>query len=558
MNRLLCHIANRIWYLSLQREAHAFRRSLASPAAVQERLLLEMLGNNRGSEFGRRHRFGEIRSALAFQEAVPLAEYGDFEPYISRIRSGESGILTSEPVLLLEPTGGSSGGSKLIPYTAGLKKQFQRGIAPWIADLYRSCPEVLAGQSYWSVSPVARQHRAGESQIPIGFEDDSEYVGGLGKRLVRSLQAVPDLVKQVGPMENFWYVTLLFLLRSRDLSIMSVWNPSFLTILCRHLQVFWPNLSGDIAAGTLTTPAPLESALATRLLRLNRPDPVRGKEISTVCRSYAEFAARQRMLWPGLRLISCWCDGSAQADVAELRPLFPGAAIQGKGLIATEGFFTIPLAQCDGCLPAVRSHFLEFLPRGGGEALLLHQLEKGETYSLVATTAGGLYRYRLHDLVRVTGFHGTVPLLRFVGKEDHLADHRGEKLHEAHVGEVLRRVAARNEISTSFAMLAFAAKPAAGYVYLVESAEVGDGRLLEMAEEIDAQLMENFHYRYCRDLGQLGAVRVFRVSRNGRENYLQACCRRGQRLGDVKPLALLQGPEWEADFEGRMLTPVNG
>jgi len=547
--------ANRLWHLSLQREARAYWKSLQNMQATQEMLLLEMLRRNRDTEFGRRHGFAGIRSAREYQEAVPQADYRDFEPYIERICAGEQNLLTAEPVLLLEPTGGSGGGSKLIPCTRELKRQFQRGIAPWISALYRSYPELLDGQSYWSVSPVA-QKRTTAGGIPIGFDDDSDYVGGFGRLLVNSLQAVPDQVKHIGQMENFWYFTLLFLLRCRALALISVWNPSFLTILCRRLEDCWPQLADDIARGGLSPPEPLDPELAKELERRLRPDHVRANEIRSVFMREKSPADRHLALWPGLRLVSCWSDGAAGELAEGIRQLFPRAVIQGKGLLATEGFFTLPVAGLDGCLPALRSHFLEFMPQQGGEARLLHRLEPGGIYSLVVTTGGGLYRYRLHDLVRVSGFHDKVPLLRFVGKADHVADHFGEKLDESHVAGVLRRAAGRHGLVPDFAMLACEKLPEPGYVYFIEAGNAGDSQLLRISAEIDAQLKGNFQYGYCRDLGQLAPVRVFRVERNGRESYLQGCCSRGQRLGDVKPVALHRGCGWAETFRGRMLAPA--
>jgi len=410
----------------------------------------------------------------------------------------------------------------------------------------------LNGKSYWSVSPVTRRQTTAGG-IAIGFDDDSEYAGGIGRWLVRSLQAVPDQVKQIGEMESFWYVTMLFLLRCRDLTLISIWNPSFLTILCSHLQGCWPKLAEDISRGTLSPPVPLEPEVAAQLGRDLSPDPMRAAEIRSVFMGEASSAAKYQALWPRLRLISCWCDGTSGELAEELHQLFPKVVIQGKGLLATEGFFTLPVVGMAGCLPALRSHFLEFIPHDGGNVLLLHQLEAGSTYSMVATTAGGLYRYRLHDLVQVAGFHNNVPLLRFMGKEDHIADHFGEKLHEAHVSDVLRQVAARNGLMPGFAMLACEKQPEPKYVCFVESPNIDDGQLLRIAAEIDRQLRANFHYGYCRDLGQLAAVRVFRIERNGRESYLQECCRRGQRLGDVKPIALHRGSGWIEAFQGRML-----
>ena len=59
----------------------------------------------------------------------------------------------------------------------------------------------------------------------------------------------------------------------------------------------------------------------------------------------------------------------------ELRALFPGVEIQGKGLLATEGVISIPLMGRPAPVPAVTSHFLEFLDEGAfvGEMALFER-----------------------------------------------------------------------------------------------------------------------------------------------------------------------------------------
>ena len=76
---------------------------------------------------------------------------------------------------------------------------------------------------------------------------------------------------------------------------------------------------------------------------------------------------------------------------------------------------------------------------------------------MVLTTGGGLYRYRLQDLVEVTGHTapgGGCPVLRFVGREGHVSDWFGEKLHERHVRTALEGVLAAGALQPEFAMLA--------------------------------------------------------------------------------------------------------
>src|SRR5262249_22262248 len=118
---------------------------------------------------------------------------------------------------------------------------------------------------------------------------------------------------------------------------------------------------------------------------------------------------RHALLWPRLRVISCWADGNSAPAARRLAALFPHATIRAKGLIATEGFVSLPWEECGGAVLAVRSHFLEFLQAdavGRPDATcpqLAHELEPGYAYSVVLTTGGGLYRYHLGDVVAVVG-----------------------------------------------------------------------------------------------------------------------------------------------------------
>ncbi|GLJ20884.1 hypothetical protein SUGI_0381060 [Cryptomeria japonica] len=48
------------------------------------------------------------------------------------------------------------------------------------------------------------------------------------------------------------------------------------------------------------------------------------------------------------------------------------------------------------------------------ELVELADVKVGEEYGLVVTTYAGLYRYRVGDVVRVTGFHNSAPQFHFV------------------------------------------------------------------------------------------------------------------------------------------------
>lgn len=560
---MLCFLANTLWYLSNLPESVAFRLARRSVADTQAKLLLYLLRNNAQTDFGRRYDFASIRSAAEYQDRVPLSTYDDYHEAIAAIGAGQSQVLTQESVLLLEPTGGSTAATKHIPYTAALKAEFQRAIAPWMVNLFSHIPRLFGGQAYWSVTPVTRRNQRTAGGIPIGFEEDSEYFGGWQRYLIQAVLAVPPLVRLIDDMETFRYVTLLFLLRSQSLAFISVWNPTFLTLLVNRLPDWWPQLAADIAAGTLSPPTPLVPDLHRQLVALNRPDSYRAEAIQAIFRTEKDPAAIHTQLWPRLRLISCWTDAQAALYTPELARLFPQAQIQGKGLIATEGFVSLPLFGQAGAALAIRSHFFEFLPIHNSQftpPLLAHELQPKHRYAVVITTGGGLYRYQLHDLVEVTGYLGTCPLLRFVGKEAYISDWFGEKLNERYVRQALAALFAQHAVQPVFAMLACddAGAPHSisgrfAYTLFIEASDTTDNTLRQMGIELETALQENYHYRYCRELGQLGPLRVFRIESGALAAYLLACQAHGQRVGDIKPLALHRLGGWAQAFQGQMI-----
>ncbi|MCP4210776.1 MAG: GH3 auxin-responsive promoter family protein [Halieaceae bacterium] len=559
LRSFICPLANGMWYLSAIPEALAFRRACRDVARVQQQRLKHILACNAETEFGRRYGFASIRSVADYQARVPLTRYDDYQGAIRQIGEGQSHILAQDPVLLLEPTSGSTAATKYIPYTPSLKAEFGRALAPWVVDLFSHHPDLLFGQAYWSVTPVTQQNQRTPGGIPIGFEEDDEYFGPLQRHLIQSVMAVPPQVKQITDIGAFRYVTLLFLLRCRRLTLISVWNPTFLTLLVEPLSNWWPQLADDIEQGTLSPPTSLPADLQTSLLALNRPNRRRAVEIRAVFQASDHPSDIYVQLWPHLSLISCWTDAHAAMHIPTLKALFPRVRLQGKGLLATEGVVSFPLVGENGSILAVRSHFYEFLPddQPDQHPLLAHELETGKSYQVILTTGGGLYRYQLYDLVEVAGRVGNCPRLRFMGKVSVISDHFGEKLNERHVQSALTRLLEDHHLQPTFAMLACETEGLnrSAYILFIEVESAADDILLELGTALEMALQQNFHYRYCRDLGQLDRLQLFRIRDGAAETYLTTCQAQGQRAGDIKPVALHRLGGWLAVFSGDALKP---
>ena len=493
----LATAANLAWWATCQPAYRSFGAALNDPRRVQLEILQQTIAANAGTAFGREHDFVGIDSVERFRERVPLRSYDSLGTWMDRIAAGERSVLTSEPVLRLTPTSGSTAARKLVPFTRSLQRQFNNAISPWIADLFRIDPTLLGGCAYWSITPATKANDNAE------FADDSAYLGGARQRLVNAILAVPaDAVRGIEQMDRFRHVTIRHLLARKDLRLISVWHPSFLELLLDYAEAHWDEF--DIP----------------RLRSIDRGDYARA--------------------WPNLSLVSCWADAHAAGPAEALSRRLPRVRMQPKGLLATEAFISIPFA---GSHPlAIRSHFVEFID-DAGRAWLADEVRRGWSYSLAVTTAGGLYRYRLGDRVRVEGSLGRTPSLRFVGRDDRVVDRFGEKLNERFVAGVIDQTLRGFGMRSPFAMLAPDGDRYALYLELDAPAPPA------LAGQLDAALRENPHYDYCRELGQLARVEIVVIEKNAYAIYAGALAESaGMRWGDIKPAALNDRLDWSAIF----------
>jgi hypothetical protein len=516
---------------------------------VQTRLLARILRDARDTRYGSRHEFADVHAPAEFQE-LPLTEYTDYLPYVTSIRSGGRGELTEEPVLLLQPTSGTTAGSKLIPYTAGLHREFQHAIDPWLFQTYRNHPSLFLGRHYWSITPSTSFESDASDRIRVGFADDTEYLNGLARIVAGRLLAVPAAVSRIADTPSFQYVTLLFLLRERNLRYISIWNPSFFVCLLDQFDRHRDALIRDLQQGTLLDSLSLPAALRSELERYLRPRPGRAQEIESLSRA---ATMPWRAVWPHLKVISCWTHSNAALFVDALKERCPTAVIEPKGLAATEGIVSIPWDLEMDPVAAYRSHLLEFKDCQTGTIHFLWELTKDRTYEVILTTRGGLYRYQLHDVVQVTGFYRGVPCLRFFGRHQRVCDLVGEKMDEHHVREILTSLSRTYPHGIAFQLLAPVKREACVfYALFLERAAANHCDLASIPSFIESQLEHNYHYLHARRLGQLSPLRLFLIRPGtGQATYLDHLQRRGQRLGDIKPGVLDSDLHWDQRFEGQ-------
>ena len=160
---------------------------------------------------------------------------------------------------------------------------------------------------------------------------------------------------------------LIALLANKNLSLISIWSPTILMILCDFFMSNYDDILNSLACSELPGAK-------------NRAHEIRGIDLS---------AMTFKAIWPHFILVSCWADGPSEIHAKKLQSYFPGVAVQGKGLLSTEAFISFPFLAGKDPVLASNSHFFEFLS-SDGVSHLANEVEKDETYSVVVTNITGL------------------------------------------------------------------------------------------------------------------------------------------------------------------------
>jgi hypothetical protein len=199
---------------------------------------------------------------------------------------------------------------------------------------------------------------------------------------------------------------------------------------------------------------------------------------------------------------------------------------------------TTPLVdECAAGVLEVGAHFYEFVPEDqygsdDPDVLEAHELQAGRNYYILLTTASGLHRYDICDVVRCTGFHDTAPLLEFLHKGAHIANVAGEKLTESQVVAAVReRLARRNLRLDCFTLCPEWDDPPRYRLLAEESPELGTADFRRLAADIDDELGHlNCEYRQKRDSGRLAPLECCVLPAG---TWARFASRRRQRTGSA-------------------------
>jgi hypothetical protein len=506
------------------------------PGAAQAGVLRQLLRANQDTTFGRAYDFSRLVSPRDYQTALPVQRYDDLAPHIEAQRTTSAPALTAEPPLFYAQTSGTTGTPKYVPVTRTMLHLFRDEQATFSYLQYRACPAAFDGAAF-GVMGAATEGRL-DSGHAVGSVSGQLYAALPG--LLRRRLVVPPEVAEIEDYEQRYDVTLLLALASPRVTYMGSPNPSTFVRLLQRLAARKPLLLDLLASGRADAilsglPSKIRATVAARVTA----QPARARQLDALpAIGYGD-------LWPGLALVTTWTGGSCGIPLGALRTQLPPAAtVMELGYQATEFRGTLPLeAGSPGGLPPLHHHYFEFADRdewdlGRTSTLTLSELSEGSQYYVIITTAAGLYRYFMNDLVEVTGWLHRTPLLRFVQKGRGVTNITGEKLYEGQVIAAVDAACGAVGLVPRFYVVT-ADEATAGYRAYIEPDSDPEFDAAALGLAIDRRLSAlNIEYDAKRKSGRLSPLQCLPLATGTADAYRDACVRAGQRDGQLKPPAL--------------------
>ncbi|KAI3783160.1 hypothetical protein L2E82_13224 [Cichorium intybus] len=421
---------------------------------VQYELLKAILTRNNKTEYLQKHMKGLSSDVSVFKQKVPVITYKDISPYIQRIANGEdSSLISGHPITEMLCSSGTSGGEpKLMPSIA--------------EDLDRRT------FVYNLIMPIMNQYVAGldegkamflyfvksEMSTPCGLPArtvlTSYYKSKHFKCRTRDLyndQTSPDEAILCDDSNQSMYCQLLagLIHRQQVMRLGAVFASALLRAIS-FLERNWVSLCNDIRTRQLNRMITDSGCWSAMSAMLKLADPSSADEIENICsrRSWKGIVCD---LWPKAKYIEAVVTGSMSQYIPALEYYSRGKLPLVCTMYASsECYFGVNLKPlCDPenvsftLLPNMG--YYEFIPLGENETsgignddeeistdklVELVDVKVGCYYELVVTTFSGLNRYRIGDVLQVTGFHNRTPQFRFICRRNVILSIDNDKTNE--------------------------------------------------------------------------------------------------------------------------------
>ena len=523
---------------------------------LQHRLLAELLQENKDTEYGKIYDFADIHSVEEYKKRVPFSDYDDYSPYIQRMMEGEENLLSKNAPVHYALTTGSIGVPKYVPVSEKeLKKyvKYSLEMAFGVADEYyrnttgRGCP---IGLGLNAIEMKVKETKTGVDQGSI-----SGTLMKSAKSIVPFILSSPWEVICPDKKMDMKYLKIRLALQNKDLAFMDCAFLSGLVDLMDYMRDNYEMLCDDIEKGTINEDVDVPPEVRESLMNTLKPDMARADELRLEFSDGFDSPIVPR-IWPRMSWIGGIGTGGFFPYVKRMRK-YTGKSIPFNNLCyaASESFMAVARHMSDTSYVLLPDGgFYEFIPVNDGDenhTLNIDELEIGEDYEIVITNLSGFYRYRINDVVRVTGYYNETPILKFIYRKNQLLSIAGEKTNEEYLRWAIENFARESRVSVNdYSIFADTTTNPGHYVFLLEPSEIVPKERIPYCRDILEKFMVHANPTYGDLLrnGSLGPMEIVFLQQQTYQLYRDVMIMKGASANQLKPVRVIDSPFKEHFF----------
>lgn len=399
----------------IKKRIHQIELFIKYPADVQQEVFRNLIDTAKNSEFGKSYNFANISNYSEFKNNVPIQDYEDIKPYVTRLQHGEKNLLwPGEIKWFAKSSGTTNDKSKFIPVTReALENCHYKGGKDLIALYYHNNPKTKLYNGKTLV--IGGSNRNNEN-------NKDSYIGDLSAIIINNLP--------------FWVEAKR--VPEKSIALMEEWEEKIEKIIESTKNEDVTNIVG-VPSWTLV--------ILKKILADYQIDDI-------------------NKIWPNLELFMHGGISFLPYE-QQFKSIIKNSEMKYyQSYNASEGYFGVQDSNFSDDMLLMLDYgiFYEFIPLDtlGNESstiISLSEVEADTIYSVVISTNAGLWRYKIGDTIKFTSL---VPYrFKVTGRTKHFINAFGEELMIDNAENALQKA--------SIATNAYVREYTAGPIYMAGS-----------------------------------------------------------------------------------------
>lgn len=546
-----------------QKSLKELKENCSNAVKVSEELLMNIIKDNKDTEFGIENNFSDIKSIKDYKEKVPFSTYSAYDGRIKRMMKGEKNLLTVYPVVHYAKTSGSIGVPKSIPVSENTLKLYDKYTIKMVAAICDEYLKKTKNRELYNgklITTVISKCSVTDSKATYGAVSAAHY--RYIKKDMEDIWGIPDFCIYTDEEFDYLFVKALFALKNSQIVGLDGPFSTALYDFFYYIKRNWNVLCEAIRLGDIPSDIDMPEHVRKEICSVLQPDEKRAEELTAVFEAGFDTPVVKR-IWPHFEYVNCIGAATFGAYIDKLKEYIGDIPISNYVYTSSEALMAVVTCMNSTEYTLIpEAGYFEFIPADSDvedmaslqtQTLNLNELEVGKDYEIIITNLSGLYRYMIGDVITVLGYEGESPKIRFKYRTSQTINMAGEKTSMVCITDAIEHLEKEMNITIpDYSIYADYDSDPGRYILLMESNEHVEKEQYKRIEGILEARLEKNNPSYGNKVktGVLLPLSIDFVQKDTYWLYRDIMVYRGTSQNQIKPVRMIDNPFKKRFFFG--------